>query len=92
MLPPDSAPQQQTNPRAGDEQGEYAEDRGVVRLQIDGAEVARVQLDQPESFDPLGREGPIERTGEGREQERHSCQGHEAAVQPAKQVMAAHSF
>lgn len=91
MLPPAPAPQQQTNPRAGDEQGEYAEDRGVVRLQIEGTEVARVQLDQPESFDPLGREGPIERTGEGREQERDRRQGHEAAVQPAEQmVVAAH--
>lgn len=61
VLPSATTAQQQTNPRACDEQGEKAENRGVVGLQIEEAEVARVQLHQPEGLDSLGREGAVER-------------------------------
>jgi glutaredoxin len=79
-----AAGQQQGQPGGDHHQGEHAEQQRVVGLQVDGAELAGVDLEQPEGIDAALQQQAVEGATGRRQQQRRGGQGNHDAMDAAE--------
>ena len=75
--------QQHGEPRSSHHDGECSKQDGIHRLEIDPAELACVQLEQPEGVNPLLQQQAVEGTCTGCDQERQGRDRDEPAMKLA---------
>ncbi len=84
LLPSTAWPQQHRQPRYGHNNREPSQQDGVDGLQVQPAELACVQLKQPEGINVLLQQQAVQGAGSGCDQQRCSRDWHQPAMNSSR--------